>query len=252
MEPTRFKGFPSGLFEFLCELANNNNKDWFDANRDRYQSQVLGITKSFVTEIGPILSMLNQEIEIEPRVGRTISRINNDIRFHKHKPPYRPFMYVSFAQRGSKWATAPMLFIGLQSHGLSMGFYPGGYRKRRIGPLQESIKNNLRLFQRYLDERRIARSYSELTDAELGVPAKWPLPETARRWVKLESFTVGEYFPSSDTTLSRRSFLDRVQRTMINLYPLWLFATSEDIPSDLDLYWENAELLARPLTKMAS
>lgn len=252
MERTRFKGFPSGLFEFFSELANNNNKDWFDTHRDRYQLQVLNVAKSFVTELGPILRMLNHEIEIEPRVGRTISRINNDIRFHKNRLPYRPFMYISFARRGSKWSTEAMLFIGLHSHGVSMGFYPGGYRERRISPVQESIKNNFRLFQRYLDERRIARFYSELTDAEQGPVTKWPLPETARRWVKLESFTVGEYFPASDVSLSRRSFLDRAQRAMIDLYPLWLFATSEDIPGDLDLYWENAELLARPLTKIAS
>lgn len=252
MDQARFKGFPSRLFEFLGELATNNNKDWFDSHRQLYQSQVLGIAKSFITEMGPMLAMLNQEIETEPRVGRTISRINNDIRFHKHRPPYRPFINVSFARRGSRWSTEATLFVGLHSHGVSMGFYPGGYRQRRISPVQESIKNNIRLFQRYLDQRRIARSYSELTDPEEGPVTKWPLPVTARRWVNLESFTVGEYFAASDPILARRTFLDRAQRAMIDLYPLWLFATSEDITADLDLYRENAELLARPLTRMAS
>jgi len=251
MDRARFKGFPSGLFEFLGELVANNNKEWFDLHRNRYRSDVLDIAKSFVSELGPILSMLNQEFETEPRVGRTISRINNDIRFHKHRPPYRPFIYLSFARRGSKWSTEAMMFIGLHNHGVSMGFYPGGYRERRLGPVQKGIKNNIKLFQRYLDERRIARSYSELTDTEEGSLTKWPLPAAARRWVKLESFTVGEYIPVSDPILARRSFLDSVQRTMIDLYPLWLFATSEDIPGDIELYWENAERLARPLTKMA-
>jgi len=38
---------------------------------------------------------------------------------------------------------------------------------------------------------------------------------------------------------------------LLDLYPLWLFATSENLKDDLQLYRENAELLARPLTKAA-
>jgi hypothetical protein len=38
---------------------------------------------------------------------------------------------------------------------------------------------------------------------------------------------------------------------LLDLYPLWLFATSENLTADLELYRENAELLARPLTKVA-
>lgn len=67
------------MFNFLRDLAQNNNKEWFDTNRRLYESEVLGAAKSFVSEIGPILAMLNQEFETEPRVGRTISRISNDM-----------------------------------------------------------------------------------------------------------------------------------------------------------------------------
>ena len=32
-----FKGFPAELFDFLAELAANNNRAWFQANKSRYQ-----------------------------------------------------------------------------------------------------------------------------------------------------------------------------------------------------------------------
>lgn len=252
MERTRFKGFPSGLFEFLSELSVNNNKEWFDTHRQRYKSQILNLTKFFVAELGPILALLNKDFDIEPRVGRTISRINNDSRFNKNRPPYRPFIQISFSRLGSRWLTEASLFVSLQSQGIVIGFYPGDYSAHRFGYVQQGIKRNTRLFQRYLDEQHIAQSYSELTDGEEGSIIRWPLPETARRWVKLESFTVGEFFPASDVVLARNSFLDRARQAMIDLYPLWLFATSEDIPAELGLYWENAALLTRPLAKMAS
>ena len=38
---------------------------------------------------------------------------------------------------------------------------------------------------------------------------------------------------------------------MLDLYPLWLFATSDNLKNDIELYRENADLLARPLTKIA-
>jgi hypothetical protein len=249
MNRVRFKGFSPDLFGFLSELSENNNRDWFDSHRRFYETEVLGVVKSFVAELGPVIGMLNQELEVEPRVGRTISRISNDMRFHRHRPPYRPFLYVTFPRRGKKWTDEALLYCGIYSHGVAVGFYPGGHHAQRVGPIQEAIKNNQKLFQGYLTDRRIARSYWELTGGENGSITKWPLPDSARRWVKLESFSVGEYFASGDGALSRRTFLDCAQKILLDLYPLWLFAVSSDLEGGFDLYRENAALLARPLTK---
>ena len=249
MKIVRFKGFSPGLFEFLSGLFENNNKVWFDERRSIYQTQVLATLKSLVADISPIIKLLNPELETEPRVGRTISRINNDLRFNRVRAPYRPYLYVAFPRAGRRWADEALLYLGVYAHGVSVGFYPGGYGQVRTGPVQQGIKNNLRLFQRYLDERRIAEKYWELAGGEEGALTKWPLPRTARRWVNLESFTVGEYFSASDPVLHRRAFLNRAQEILLDLYPLWLFATSESVKEDFELYAENAPRLARPLTR---
>jgi len=251
MKRVRFEGFSTELFRFLSGLAEENNKPWFDEHRGVYEAEVLGPAKAFVAELGPILHMLNEAIETEPRVGRTLSRISNDMRFHKNRPPYRPVIYIGFPQRGLKWSTSPLLYAGIYPHGVSLGFYPGGQKELRTGPIQETIKKNSRLFQRYLDERGIPETYWELAGGENGKVTKWPLPKTARRWESLDGFTVGEYFPATDRSLSRRSFLNVAQEIFLDLYPLWLFATSDGLKADLELYRENASLLAPPLTKMA-
>lgn len=252
MKTIRFQGFSPQLFRFLSGLAENNNKSWFDEHRGEYEGEVLGPIKAFVAELGPIVHMLNENIETEPRVGRTISRISNDMRFHKNRPPYRPVIYVCFPRRGGKWFCSPLLYAGIYPNGISIGFYPGGNQELRTGPIQETIQKNLRRFQRYLDERRIAKSYWELAGAENGNVTKWPLPKAARQWTKLDSFTVGEHFAPNDRTLSRREFLDVAQGIILDLYPLWLFAASKQLLADLDLYGENANLLARPLSKATS
>lgn len=251
MSRQRFEGFSPQLFEFFRELAVNNNKIWFDEHRSLYHTEVLDCVKSLVADFGIIMRLLNQELDSEPRVGRTISRINNDIRFHKNRPAYRHFMYVSFPRRNIKWTSEALLYIGIYPHGVGVGFYPGGYSKPRKAPLQASIKENLRLFQKYLDERLIAEKYSELTDGEAGEVKKWPLPSRARKWVNLENFSVGEYFAAEDAIAMGRRFLDCAQKVILDVYPLWLFAMSENIREDFELYQENVELLARPLSKTA-
>jgi len=162
MDRVRFEGFRTGMFQFLSGLIENNNKPWFDEHRREYEAEVLGPVKCFVSELGPIVHMLNEDFETEPRVGRTISRINNDIRFHKNRPPYRPFIYVAFPQRGHKWSNSAVLYAAITSKGVSLGFFPGGHKVLHTGPIQQRIKDNTRLFQRYLDERNIASSYWEL------------------------------------------------------------------------------------------
>src|SRR5204863_8385709 len=121
----------------------------------------------------------------------------------------------------------------------------------RIVPLQDSIRDHPRLFQRYLDQRLIAEKYSELTDAEAGEVKRWPLPKTARKWANLENFSVGEYFTADEVVAMKRKVLDRAQEILLDVYPLWLFAMSENLKDDFELYEENVELLARPLTKSA-
>ena len=247
----RFEGFSAMLFRFLSGLNENNNKPWFDEHRHEYESEVLGPIKAFVSELGPILHMLNGNIETEARVGRTISRISNDMRFHKNRSPYRPVIYVGFSQRGQKWWNTALLYTGIYPNGVSVGFYPGGHGRNGKGPIQDRIKRNLRTFQRYLDERGISDSYWELAGGEDGKVTKWPLPKTARRWVNLEGFTVGEHYKPAERVVSKRAFLDVAQEIFLDLYPLWLFATSDKLSADLELYRENAELLGRPLTKVA-
>jgi hypothetical protein len=234
------------LFRFLAKLGHHNNRDWFDRNRNYYEVNVLGPIRTFTREIGSVLHLLHDELETDPKVGRTISRISNDLRVTGNKPPYRPFIYISFPKRGARWISDGILAIGFYGHGVAAGFYPGRRRPFCSGPAQAGIRNNLRLFQRYLDERRVASRYSELAGREEGLITRWPLPKSARRWLSMESSFVGEYFDYTDPVLYSVRFLDRVIEVLFDLYPLWLFGVSENIKHDLDLYRENRLLLAQP------
>ncbi|WP_142060584.1 DUF2461 domain-containing protein [Pseudarthrobacter sp. B4EP4b] len=74
---TTFQGIPAGAFEFYQELQENNTREWWQENKDRYQTLVRE----------PFLALL---AELEPRFGPgKIFRPNRDIRFSQDKSPYK-------------------------------------------------------------------------------------------------------------------------------------------------------------------
>src|SRR5215471_7493040 len=87
MSHLRFTGFSAELFRFLAALSRNNDRQWFAEHRRDYQNHVLSPIKSFTLDLGPSIRLVNEEFETSPRVGHTITRINNDSRFQKSRSP---------------------------------------------------------------------------------------------------------------------------------------------------------------------
>lgn len=85
-------------FEFLRKLADNNNREWFHANKSEYEKA----KENFVLFSDELLTEVKQ---IEPRFYDTqikdcIFRINRDIRFSKDKSPYKTHLSAAFGVGG--------------------------------------------------------------------------------------------------------------------------------------------------------
>jgi uncharacterized protein (TIGR02453 family) len=94
-------GFASGAFEFFRELAQNNNQQWFNHNRERYDYYVVGSFRALLQELAPFLPQFNPHFKTSGKTNRNFSRINRDIRFSKDKSPYKSnfYLYVFDCQR---------------------------------------------------------------------------------------------------------------------------------------------------------
>src|SRR5690606_26451909 len=75
-----FAGFPPATLDFLAGIAANNTRDWFTANRPLYDATVEA-AKDFVVEAGPRLEAFAPDIRYEPKIGASLTRVNNDLRF---------------------------------------------------------------------------------------------------------------------------------------------------------------------------
>ena len=82
-----FEGFSKEALDFLQEIRENNTKEWFEANRERYEKLILEPSRAYVEEMGEHLMALVPTINAVPKINGSLFRIDRDIRFRKDKTP---------------------------------------------------------------------------------------------------------------------------------------------------------------------
>jgi uncharacterized protein (TIGR02453 family) len=82
-----FSGFRPAARTFLRGLRRNNDREWFLANRERYEAEVRGPMAALVEELDVRLAELAPEIVGNPK--RSMFRIHRDVRFSNDKSPYK-------------------------------------------------------------------------------------------------------------------------------------------------------------------
>lgn len=108
--PTSY--FSTSFFKFLTELAANNDRTWFNANKDRYVHEVQEPALQFVSDFGPRLKKISPHLVADPRTqGGSMFRIYRDTRFSKDKTPYKDHVGIAFRQPAMH---APGVYLHLQ------------------------------------------------------------------------------------------------------------------------------------------
>ena len=91
-----FYGFTKETVRFFTALRKNNNREWFERNRETYETQVMGPAKAFVTAMGDRLKSIAPRIVAAPKVNKSIFRINRDTRFSLDPSPYKTNLGILF------------------------------------------------------------------------------------------------------------------------------------------------------------
>jgi len=114
--------FRPELFEFLRELRENNNKEWFAANRERYETNVLQPLLGFISDFGPRLHEISPNFVADPRKsGGSMFRIHRDTRFSRDKTPYKTNAGAQFNHVKGKNVHSPGFYIHLEPDNVFAG-----------------------------------------------------------------------------------------------------------------------------------
>jgi uncharacterized protein (DUF2461 family) len=109
---TPFKGLPKDFFTFFRELAKNNERPWFEANKQRYKDVVIAPLCDLMEAMAPRVAKISKHIVVDPRPnGGSMFRIYRDVRFAKDKSPYKTNAGLHFRHALGKDAHVPGFYM---------------------------------------------------------------------------------------------------------------------------------------------
>ncbi len=195
---------------FLRELTMNNNREWFQANKPRYDA-IKKHFEQFTSALIEAISPLDPSIAgADPK--RCIYRIYRDIRFSQDKRPYKTHLSLFIPSGGVRRTGVPgyyAQFDGDPEEGSFMGggiFMPEPIALKAI--IQE-IYYNVEEFKQIINNKEYKRWYpgdfytwKKLTTVPKGYPKDWPDADLLR----YKDYCAMHYV--SDEEISNNNLLD--------------------------------------------
>ncbi len=108
--------FTPDLFKFLKDLAKHNKREWFQANKQRYESAARNPALRFIAHFAIVLPRIAPGFIADPRAsGGSLFRIYRDTRFSNDKTPYKTHIGMQFRHRfAGRDAHAPCFYFHLE------------------------------------------------------------------------------------------------------------------------------------------
>ncbi|HVR78685.1 MAG TPA: TIGR02453 family protein [Acidimicrobiia bacterium] len=114
--------FTPALFGFLRELAVNNEKTWWEQNKDRYVTVIREPALEFISDFAPRLAAISTHFVADSRTsGGSLMRPYRDTRFSPDKTPYKTNVGIQFRHETGKDVHAPGFYIHLEPAGSFAG-----------------------------------------------------------------------------------------------------------------------------------
>ena len=202
---------------FLKDLKKNNNKDWFDKNKDRYleaKENVSDLTDALLKELS---KMDKRFAELTSR--DCLFRIYRDVRFSKDKRPYKVNMGSSMNIGGKKAQTAGYyLHIEPGESFLAGGIWmPSGEELKKI---RQEIDYNGKQLNKILANKDFRKFYGGLDSsyALKTTPKGYDKTHPAIEHLKLTSYIVWHSFKDQEVT--KKNFISTLSKGTKIMKPL--------------------------------
>lgn len=161
MDSQAFPGFSPKLVGFLKQLKKNNNRAWFNENKDRYEVDVLAPALDFIDAMADPLSRFAPHfVAIPKRMGGSLMRVYRDTRFSKDKTPYKTNVGVQFRHEHGKDVHAPGYYFHIDPDQVFLGVGIWHPAADALGRIRDSIVGNPGNWKRARDNTAFRASFS--------------------------------------------------------------------------------------------
>lgn len=204
---------------FIGDLKQNNNREWFQANRKRYEEarkEFLAFLQALVNEIGLFDPDLGP---VEPK--STLFRINRDIRFSKDKSPYKT-NFGAYIRKGGKKSGYAGYYFHVEPGECFIGggvYHPESDVLKKI---RQEIYENPEEFREIIENRKFRSAFGEMYDHQLKTaPKGFPKDFEHMDLLRFQSYIVSTAM--DDETMKGNSLLGETVDAYRMMYPLVRF-----------------------------
>lgn len=152
--------FTQDFLDFFKDLAKNNNRDWFQANKKRYERSVKEPFAVFIQKMIDLMHADDPSVNIETKDA--IFRINRDVRFSQDKSPYKLNASAIVSPGGKKDKSIPGLYIQLDAEHVRI--YSGAHmlEKDALQRVREKIAGNLKEFDKLVNDKKFKNTWGDI------------------------------------------------------------------------------------------
>jgi len=209
--------FSNKTIKFLKELAKNNDRDWFNLNRQRYEDEVREPAFEYIRSMAQPIADISPCFKVEAKKsGGSLMRVFRDVRFSKDKSPYKTNIGIQFRHMAGKDVHASGFYLHIEPNDmfLAAGIWsPDNPTLHKVRMLIDEYPDEWKKLKRNLVNKRTGFEFhgESLKKAPKGFPADHMLIEDLRRKhfiavTKLDSKTVlGSTAPKNTAKLFNKT-----------------------------------------------
>lgn len=205
--------------QFLNDLRSNNNRDWFQSQKVRYETykkDYQQLVANFLDAMKPLDPSL-EKLEVKD----CIFRINRDIRFSKDKSPYKTNLGI-WMSSGAKHSEAAGYYLHIDPQG---SFFGGGLYMPTPEQLLK-IRKEINFFhddlEKILNEKTFKSTYGGFSKHDNNMlknpPRGFDKEHPAIEYLKMKSFVATQKFDVQDVL--KPDFVLNMSQKLIALKPL--------------------------------
>ncbi|WP_289057603.1 DUF2461 domain-containing protein [uncultured Flavobacterium sp.] len=205
--------------QFLDDLKKNNNREWFQENKKRYEvfkkdyHQLVSDFLDAMKPLDPSLELLE--------VKNCTFRINRDIRFSKDKSPYKAHLGI-WMSGGTKGLNRAGYYVHIEK---GASFIAGGFYSPESEDLKK-VRKEIAFFyddlQEILNDKNFKKEFGSLDINEnnslKSMPRGYEKDHPAIEFLKLKSFTATQVYNVSE--VMEKDFVKKISHKLIALKPL--------------------------------
>lgn len=213
----------SETLTFIKEVAENNNREWFAENKERYETAKADVL-AFIDQLIPHLAAVDPEFSAETSSKKCLLRIYRDVRFSKNKDPYKNNYGIYFAVKG-KGVSEPGYYLHIQPGAC---FFAAGVwmpEAADLKKIREEIDYNTSAFLDIIESKDFKSTFQLSQEDKLKkAPKGYDIDHPQIEYLKLKSFTAT--FPIKDEEFLKPEIVNKLKNAFKRVYPLIVFLRS--------------------------